>query len=320
MTGYENDSVKKWMEGTLSGDEKKRFEQTLEFKKLERMLGALASFKAPEYNVEEGFAQLKSKLPAKLGVVNEAIINSQPKRAQTITMMSWLSPVLKIAAVLVLAVGGYFLFSPEKPTEVKTIASQKTEITLPDRSTVALNAASSISYLKDGWANNRKVVLDGEAFFKVAKGSRFDVQTSVGTVSVLGTQFNVKNRKGYFEVTCFEGLVEVVSAGKSVKLSAKNVFRVINGTVARDEVTSVTGPGWMKDESTFKSVPFSQVLRELERQYNVTISVEKIDTSKLFTGTFSNSDLTVALKSIANPFNLTFQITGNTIVLHGSSK
>ena len=49
--------------------------------------------------------------------------------------------------------------------------------------------------VENKWKNERSVNLDGEGFFKVAKGSKFDVETSAGTVSVVGTQFNVKNRK-----------------------------------------------------------------------------------------------------------------------------
>ena len=311
MTERENYIIIKWMEGTLSGDEKKNFEQTPIFKKVERMLNMLNSFKAPEYNVEEGFEKLKAKLPHK---------SDKTPQGRSVTLMPWLSPMLKIAAILVLIVGGYFLISPEKPTKIKTLASQKTEVTLPDLSSVQLNASSQISYLKSGWEDNRKVVLAGEAFFKVAQGSRFDVQTDGGTVSVLGTQFNVKNRKGYFEVACYEGLVEVVSAATTVKLSAGNIFRIVNGVIAYDEVHSVLVPSWMRNESTFKSIPFDHVIRELERQHNVMVSTENVDTAQLFTGKFSNSDLTLALKSIANPFNLTYQVNGKKIVLYGSSK
>jgi ferric-dicitrate binding protein FerR (iron transport regulator) len=46
-----------------------------------------------------------------------------------------------------------------------------------------------------------------EAYFQVKKGQTFSVNTTDGVVKVLGTHFNVKQRKNYFEVNCFEGLV-----------------------------------------------------------------------------------------------------------------
>jgi Fe2+-dicitrate sensor, membrane component len=65
---------------------------------------------------------------------------------------------------------------------------------------VNLNSSSQLSYSKNKWDSKREVTLNGEAFFKVSKGSTFDVITLNGKVSVLGTQFNVKQRENYFEV------------------------------------------------------------------------------------------------------------------------
>jgi transmembrane sensor len=310
--------IKKWLDGTLTEAERMEFEQSPEFKKVKKMERAMASLKAPDYNVEAGFSQLTSKLAEKKGKVRPMRANYAPPSGAG----GWLSLLLKIAAVLVVAIGGYFLFSNENPvaTEIATLASQKSEITLPDFSTVSLNASSRISYFKNDWDENRKVTLDGEAFFKVAKGSRFDVVTNTGTVSVLGTQFNVKNRKGYFEVTCYEGLVKVLANGHTAELPAKKVFRIINGVVANEEELYAAVPSWMLDESSFRSVPFVQVIREFERQYNVTVVAENIDTLQLFSGKFSNTDLSLALKSIANPFNLASQINGKEIVLRGENK
>jgi len=61
-------------------------------------------------------------------------------------------------------------------------------IALLDGSEVILNAKSTLKYDEKNWKNNREVFLKGEAFFKVQKGSTFNVTTGNGTVSVLGTQ------------------------------------------------------------------------------------------------------------------------------------
>ena len=68
---------------------------------------------------------------------------------------------------------------------------------------------TTLKYASNKWDKKRRVRLEGEAFFKVAKGSTFTVDTKTGSVKVLGTQFNVKNRIGFFEVVCYEGLVGV---------------------------------------------------------------------------------------------------------------
>ena len=55
--------------------------------------------------------------------------------------------------------------------------SQKQEISLPDNSQVSLNALSSVTYNESSWDENRELTLNGEAFFKVEKGSTFEVKT-----------------------------------------------------------------------------------------------------------------------------------------------
>jgi len=63
---------------------------------------------------------------------------------------------------------------------------------------VVLNSKSTISFNKTDWKNNRQLTLDGEAYFKVEKGSTFTVNTNNGSVTVLGTQFNVNSTRRFF--------------------------------------------------------------------------------------------------------------------------
>ena len=66
--------------------------------------------------------------------------------------------------------------------EIKTI-------TMPDKSVITLNADSRLSFVEGNWMNNRSVSLEGEAFFDVKKGTKFEVNSEVGKVTVLGYQF-----------------------------------------------------------------------------------------------------------------------------------
>jgi ferric-dicitrate binding protein FerR (iron transport regulator) len=264
-------------------------------------------FKAPEYDVQAELRRLHSRKSSNGKVVP----------------MNWFKPLLRVAAVLIVAAGGYFYFfsRTNTPTIVETAAAEKTELELPDASSVTLNALSKLTFYKKNWTRQREVTLDGEAFFKVAKGSRFEVKTSSGTVSVLGTKFNVKNRHDYFEVTCYEGLVEVHSAQEVVRLSPKRMFRVAKGTVTKDHSLKDISPSWIANESSFQSVPFGEVVKEFERQYNITVTTKNIDLDQAFTGRFIHSDISLALKSISFPLNLTIQITGDqNVVLSGEPK
>ncbi|MDZ7646182.1 MAG: FecR domain-containing protein [Cytophagales bacterium] len=192
------------------------------------------------------------------------------------------------------------------------------EVVLPDQSVVTLNAKSTIAFSKDNWQEERNVKLDGEAFFSVQKGEKFQVVTGSGTVTVLGTQFNVKDRNQFYEVTCYEGKVQVAANSSPVQLTAKHAYREVHKKAMQSLMEIAVTPTWFNNESEFESVPFQEVLRELERQYEVTINTKDIDVTQLYTGRFPNTDLTTALKSVTIPFGLTYQVNDKEIlIMHG---
>ena len=300
------DYIRKWLEGTLDPREKAIFERTEEYQSLKRLSDSLASFKAPEYDVEAEYKALKSR---------------QLERRGKVVSINRLAPLLRVAAMLIAVTGLYFFFLRDTTTVVETLAAEKKELTLPDSSFVALNALSRLSFDAQQWKDKRIVELEGEAYFEVAKGSRFDVLTSGGTISVLGTAFNVVNRKDFFEVVCYEGSVKVKTVQEIVKLSPKKVFQVIKGGgVKNGETATGNFPAWRRSESSFESVPFRYVLEEFERQYDVTVNTVNVDVEKLFTGTFTHADVSLALKSISLPLNLTYEVEGKKIVLAGDIK
>ena len=118
--------------------------------------------------------------------------------------------------------------------------------------------------------------------------------------------------KDYFEVICYEGVVSVNYNNKLTKLAAGKSMRVVNGTIMK-EMTTAVSPSWTNNSSSFKSIPLSQVLDELARQYNLKLKIDKVDTQQLYTGSFSHIDQELALKSVTMPFNLTYSIDKNTV-------
>lgn len=293
--------IHKWLDGELNDAELKAFKKLPEYASYTKLSEKAKLFKDTSYNVELEYEKLNS------------IIKN---RKQTTKTIQWIRPLLQVAAILIIALTVYYSPFYGGETTIKTLASNVTAVELPDHSSVKLNAASSLKYNKRKWKKNREVNLVGEAYFKVEKGSQFDVVTWLGKVSVLGTQFNVKQRVNYFEVTCYEGLVSVSFKGKKIKLPAGKSFKVIDGSIVLDE-TNDSEPAWaQKSISSFKSVPYSEVIKEFERQYNVVIETKNIDVKQLFTGSFTNKDKELALKSITLPLQLKYHKKNNkTIVL-----
>ncbi len=286
--------IKKWLDHNLNPEEQKAFEGLENYDALIKLSESTGGFKAPDYSADIEYKSLSTKLKSK-------------------NQNNWFKPLLKIAAVLFIGLATFY-FTSSRNTEVKTDIAQTTSIGLPDASTVNLNAQSTLSYNKKSWSDNREVALKGEAFFKVAKGSKFNVITDDGKVTVLGTEFNVIQRQNYFEVTCFEGLVAVKYNSESVKLKPGKRFVVINGTI-KNEIESNNKPSWLAKESTFASRPLQLIINELERQYNVSVDASKVDTNQLFTGSFTHSDIDLALKSITLPLGITYTKSNSVVVL-----
>lgn len=297
--------IEKWLNGTLSDEEKLIFEQTEEYKSLERLSKALPLFKAPDFDIPSEFQHLQTT-------------KQSGRMAKSVTM-SWLKPLVRVAAVLILLAGSYFIFLSNPLTTITTQASEKSELFLPDSSAVRLNASSTLTYHKRNWENKRQVTLQGEAYFNVAKGSTFDVETEKGVITVLGTQFNVKVRAHYFEVVCYEGLVQVQSSQTEIKLEPGRMLRIVNGVIAPGDHTAEQSPAWLAQESAFESVPIAEVFAEFERQYNVTLTTENVNLNQLFTGRFVHTDIHLALKSISIPLDLKYKIdeAKKTVVLSG---
>ncbi|MCB0437517.1 MAG: FecR family protein [Mangrovimonas sp.] len=290
------DLIKKWLDNSLSPEELEAFKKLEDYAALTKLSNHLKFFKPEAYATDKELETVMGKI-----------------KAQN-TPTSWFKPFLRIAAILFLSFSIYY-FASGLDTTIHTLAASKTLVELPDHSSVNLNAGSSLVYNKRAWDDHREVTLDGEAFFKVAKGSKFDVVTSAGTVSVMGTQFNVKERDSYFEVICYEGLVKVSHETQETYLRPGDSFLILDGKIIATEKTQDLGPSWLNNTSNFKSVPLQMVLDELERQFNVTVNASSVDTSKLFTGSFTHDNLETALKSVTLPFHLSYSISNNTITL-----
>ncbi|RDK88323.1 FecR family protein [Marinirhabdus gelatinilytica] len=291
--------LKKWLLNGLTEEEQRTFD-ALEDAPLYKAIAASAShFKASHVSSPEAFETLKEKLP---------------KQETAIKKVSWKKTLLQIASVLVIGLAVYYGFFNTQATHIKTVAAQKTTISLPDNSTVLLNTASTITYHEDSWEKERELQLDGEAFFKVAKGKKFDVKTSQGIVSVLGTQFNVKQRGTLFEVSCYEGIVQVSYAKTVKKLLAGDTFRIDAG-IEYSGTTNHEAPQWTNNRSSFKSVKFQYVLEELERQYNIKVVYEGDKQTRFFTGAFVQDNLENALQSVTAPLGLTYTFEGTNKVI-----
>tara|TARA_B100000809_G_C15088152_1_gene512200 strand:+ start:590 stop:1501 length:912 start_codon:yes stop_codon:yes gene_type:complete len=299
------DQITKWLNDELTPAERVLFEQGEKFTLYQMIVNGGKEFKASNFSKPETFSEFKLAYEA---------------NNKTTRQLDWFKPMLRVASILVITLGVYFTFFNDSFTQVQTLASQKTMVELPDLSQVTLNADSEIKFSKKDWNDNRSLNLNGEAYFKVAKGKTFDIITSQGVVTVVGTAFNVKQRDSYFEVQCFEGIVSVTAGSHTKKLLAGDSFRLLNSAFTQDK-TTISKPEWISNRSMFKALPYKTVLAEIERQYDIKIIVEDIETNRLFTGGFMHDNIENALLSITHPMELGYKInTSNDVVIYGNKK
>lgn len=215
--------------------------------------------------------------------------------------------LLRYAAVVAVIVSVFLFFNTPVKSIESGIAEQKS-FTLPDQSEVVLNAETKVSYNTKKWNENRALTLNGEAYFSVAKGKTFEVETPQGTVQVLGTRFNVQSRKDHFHVSCYEGVVNVKFNTQNIQLTEGKSVIIEAGNVVAQPLISVSQPGWMFQESTFENTRIGLVLEELKRQYKIRLTLNNIDENIRFTGAVTHKNLESALKTICLPLQLNYNI------------
>jgi ferric-dicitrate binding protein FerR (iron transport regulator) len=212
-----------------------------------------------------------------------------------------------VAVLLIVGYSSYYLNSVDVyMSNGNSIAHQ-----LPDGSMVDLNADTRISYNKLSWLINRKISLEGEAFFQVQKGKKFSVESDFGKTQVMGTSFNVYSRDRDYKVECISGRVKVSynGAGKSVFITKETGVRY--GETQKGEVYSFnndTRIDWRKGEFYFNNESIINVLDEFSRQYNIKVKVDEGYDEMKYTGYFNNESLEAALKMICDPLELKYHI------------
>lgn len=269
------------------------------------------------------------------------------------TRRQWLQQAAIWTGIALLA-GGSFLWwgHTEKQQAEKTgIAALKQvslrhgapeKTTLPDGSTVWLNAGSRIRYAGDFILNKREVFLDGEAYFDVKQDDAHPFIVHVGNVAirVLGTEFNVQAypHEDRIETTLIKGKVQVQIDGKpdnKIILAPNEKLTVINKVFTRSKEpeqqealsfrvqdvsprpdAQIREVAWLEDKLAFLNEPFGALAKRMERRYGVNIQfTDTILKKESLNGTFENENIEKALNvlQMTTPFH--YRIQHDTVYL-----
>ncbi|WP_276374334.1 FecR domain-containing protein [Chryseolinea sp. H1M3-3] len=231
------------------------------------------------------------------------------------------------ASILIFMSFAVYFFSDQIFYDTYVTAYGMTKnILLEDGSEVTLNANSTLKVPKSlGTTQFREVWLEGEGFFSIAKKPnhvRFLVHANNVDVEVLGTKFNVNNRRGNTEVVLSEGSVRLTSdlhakddavlymkPGDMVSISQKDtIFK-------RKVVAPERYSAWQSNKLVFEDTPLYEVAQKIEDYYGVQIVIQdKAIADRQLTGTLPNNDLGIVLKSLSASHNLDIHREENQII------
>lgn len=285
------DIYAKWINGEISDAELEAVEGREAIEELKQVTQEVDKWSMPAYNIDGGYKKLSSKL-------QEDSTSKQPSK--------W-PRLLAFACLIGMLIFGLVWYLSSKSEVLEAKPGQQLNFAFQDDSEVWLNSGSIIEYKSADWSTERTLELQGEAMFEVSKGSPFKVNTVNGSVTVLGTQFNVRAWGENLHVECYEGKVQVQKGNQVTILTANESVSIIAGFMNEKQAMNNSGPSWRNGMSRFFNDKLQIVCHELERQFQVKIELKAADRN--FSGNFKHNDLDEALRSICKPLGLSYTIS-----------
>ena len=211
--------------------------------------------------------------------------------------------------------------------KVVTGEGEQVAVTLPDGTHVIINSSSELKYALQSFSQKeREVYFDGEGYYKVAKDKEhpFVIHSHSMDIRVLGTEFNVINRKNdpTAQVALINGCVQLTSlvTGNTYTMSP-NEIAIINKKTGDMDIHQTENiqdaTAWQQKQTIFRDEPIHQVIKSLEKNYNIDIK-NSMSTNENFTGTLPTNNLEEAFKIISVSYNCSIQkISNNKYIIKG---
>ena len=280
--------------------------------------------------------------------LNYAIQQTPPVKQPPVFMMHpriWSRVAAVFIGLLTLAFAYYYVTQEPQMLEYTTAYGETKTIILPDRSVVTLNANSTIQYLV-GW-EERKVWLQGEAFFEVKKIMLYDgmeevnenkrrlsdqeqlapekvkfvVHTEDVMVEVLGTKFNVHHRRGKTAVVLNSGKVKLTAntrqdTGIEMLPGDYAAFSEEQHTFERKQVHAEDYSAWKKNQLVFRNAAFTEIATVLGDNYGLQTEFRNPDIAHYrYTGTTPADNLNELFTKLSLLFQVKVTQVSNQIII-----
>lgn len=201
------------------------------------------------------------------------------------------------------------LFGEVDYEEVYVPKGERMQMMFQDGTRAYLNSDTRLKFPKKFSFSERKVFISGEAYFIVTKNPKrpFIVSMNDMSVKVLGTSFNINAYPKKNDVTVFldEGKIALTSPAKEQYILNPQEEFIYNkesgkctiNKIKKSEHISV----WKNNIISFHDAPFSEVIKTLNRWYNIDFVVDNPEVlNNYLTITCENTNLENVLKGLEN--------------------
>jgi ferric-dicitrate binding protein FerR (iron transport regulator) len=268
-------------------------------------------------NVLQKEQDSNADLNSMLDRVHHLIRKKESQKRKTL-VLRMTSLYMKIAAVLLVPVivagsiyvyslsGSFGLYADQQVNSViYAPMGSRVSFNLPDGTTGWLNSGSKLAYSLP-FSKNRKVALEGEAWFDVLHNEEqpFEISAGESKVKVLGTSFNVSAypQENYVEVVLQDGKVEFSDQTLDEHITMKPSERLTlkDDKLELNSVDPMKYRGWTDGKLIFRGDDMAEVARRIERWYDVKVEILDNDLLQFsFRATFMNDSLEEVLKLIS---------------------
>lgn len=301
------DAVQFWLEWLKLNPEKKE-----EVEKASDILYALAR--------EKNLAQANDQAEV-WGKVHNSLFIKEKISSRKLYDRPWFYAAASISLLFIAVFAYWTLRQQEDQVYFATGFGETLDIVLPDSTLVMLNANSSLTYFLS-WnqpEEERVVWMEGEGFFDVSHrdGQKFIVRTEQAAVEVLGTEFNLSERRGNTEVILSTGKVALHLQEQKVLLDPgeKVSYDSENNTVEKKIVNPDLLTSWRNNELVFEATTLADIALLLEDNYGYKVRFEDASVKNLlFSGTIKADKVNLLLEALAETHRLKISQENDTLI------
>lgn len=218
----------------------------------------------------------------------------------------------------------FYLLHVDSPVILKANAHEVRVDTLRDGSIITLNKGASLEIEENFGEGDRRVILKGEGFFKVAKDSHRPFIVSVHTIetTVLGTEFNIDARDtSHLVVVVAEGKVRVRDANGNTETLVKSDALLAGSSIRGKYVNrDFNYQAWRTGVIKFENASLKEAFEYINRYYQSSIQLDTAIENRTITTTLDNLTLLEAVNVISRTMDLEYSNEDGIITVTQTSR